>query len=88
MYRLSRLGRDLDNYRPPIRLCSRNKIKFNKKMRTLEGILKSPMNRGIKLWNMILENIQQSVTKVKWLEYKVSFLVSDWYRPIDSICDT
>ena len=66
MYRLSRLGRDLDNYRPPIRLRSRNKIEFKQKMRSLEGILKSPMNRGIKLWNMIPENIQRSVTKVKF----------------------
>ena len=57
MYRLSR---------PSINLRSRNKIKFKQKRRILEGILKSPMNRGITLWNMIPENIQRAVTKVKF----------------------
>ena len=66
MYRLSRRGRDLENYRPTIRLRSRNKIKFKQKRRILEGILKSPMNRAIKLWNMIPVDIQRSVTKVKF----------------------
>ena len=66
MYRLSRRGRDLENYRLTIRLRSRNKIKFKQKRRILEGILKSPMHRGIKLWNMIPEDIQRSVTKVKF----------------------
>ena len=66
MYRLSRQGGGLDKYRPPIRLRSRNKIKFKQNRRVLEGILKSPLTRGIKLWNMIPESIQRSVTKVKF----------------------
>ena len=66
MYRLSRRGWSLDMYRPPTRLRSRNKIKFKQRMRTLEGILKSPLYRGIKLWDTIPESIQRSTTKVKF----------------------
>ena len=66
MYRLSRRGWSLDMYRPSIRLRSRNKIKFKQRMRTLEGILKSPLYRGIKLWDTISESVQRSTTKVKF----------------------
>ena len=53
MYRLSRQEGNLDKYRPPIKLRSRNKVKFKQNKRNLEGFLKSPLCRGIKLWNMI-----------------------------------
>ena len=66
MYRMSKQGGTLDNYRPPIRLRNRNKIKFKSSKRNLEGVLKSPLYRGIKLWDRIPENIQRSVTKVKF----------------------
>ena len=66
MYRLSKKGGGLDKYRPETRLRSRNKIKFKIKRRNLEGILKSPLYRGTKLWNCIPENIQRSTTKVKF----------------------
>ena len=66
MYRLSKLGRHIDRYRPTIRLRSRRKVKFKKYKRNLEKILKSPLYRGIKLWDMIPDEIQRSVTKVKF----------------------
>ena len=66
MYRLSKKGGSLDMYRPTIRLRSRNKIKFKVQKRNLEGILKSPLYRGIKLWDMIPESVQRSTTKVKF----------------------
>ena len=66
MYRLSRRGGSLDRYRPNIRLRSRNKIKFKQHKRNLEGILKSPLYRGIKLWDRIPDSIQRSTTKVKF----------------------
>ena len=62
MYRLSKREGNLDKYRPPIKLRSRNKIKFKQNKRNLEGFLKSPLCRGIKLWNMIPQNIQRSLT--------------------------
>ena len=66
MYRLSKLGRHIDRYRPTIRLRSRRKVKFKKQKRNLEKIMKSPLYRGVKLWDMIPEDIQRSVTKVKF----------------------
>ena len=63
---MSKQGDTLANYRPPIRLRNRNKIKFKSSKRNLEGILKSPLYRGIKLCDRIPENIQRSVTKVKF----------------------
>ena len=66
MYRLSRRGECIDTYRPKIRLRSRKKVKFRNKKRNLEKITKSPLYRGIKLWDMIPDNIQRSVTKVKF----------------------
>ena len=47
-------------------LRSRGKVKFKEKRRMLEGILKNPMFRGIKLWNMIPEDVQRALTKVKF----------------------
>ena len=56
---------NVDTYRPTIRLRSREKVKFKSNKRNLEKILKSPLYRGIKLWDMIPESIQRSLTKVK-----------------------
>ena len=47
-------------------ITSRKKVKFKNIMRKQEKILKSPMYRGIKLWDMIPEDIQRSLTKVKF----------------------
>ena len=66
MYRFSKLKGYLDLYRPKINLRSRNKVKFRLFKSSLKQIEKSPMNRGVKLWNLIPENIQKSVTKVKF----------------------
>ena len=65
-YRLSKFGENIDTYRPTIRLRSRKKVKFKSNKRNLEKILKSPLYRGIKLWDMIPESIQRSLTKVKF----------------------
>ena len=51
MYRLSKIGGNIDEYRPAIRLRNRKKVKFN---------------CGVKLWDMIPDGIQRSITKVKF----------------------
>ena len=66
MYRLSRGRQILDTYRPNINLRSRKKIKFKQRQRNMEKFLKSPLSRGIKLWDRIPLAIQRSVTKVKF----------------------
>ena len=66
MYRMSRQRGKLDEYRPPMVLRSRNKVKFKKRNRNKEKILKSPMYRGVTLWDMIPQSIQRSLTKVKF----------------------
>ena len=66
MYRLSKNGQLLDTYRPNINLRSRKKIKFKHHRRNMEKFLKSPLIRGIKLWDRIPLAIQRSVTKVKF----------------------
>ena len=66
MYGLSVRGENIDEYRPTIRLRSRRKVKFKNHRRNLEKIKKSPFFRGLKLWDMIPDNIQRSVTKFKF----------------------
>ena len=66
MYRLSKKGQLLDNFRPNINLRSNRKIKFKIRRRNMQKFLKSPMSRGIKIWNRIPQAIQRSVTKVKF----------------------
>ena len=66
MYRLSRNRQTLDSYRPNINLRSRKKVKFKYRQRNMEKFLKSPLSRGIKLWDRIPLAIQRSVTKVKF----------------------
>ena len=66
MYRLSKQDGNLDKYRPPIKLRSRNKVTFKQNKRNLEGFLKGPLCRGVRLWNIIPEKVQRSVTKVRF----------------------
>ena len=53
-------------YRPNINLHSRNKLKCQHRHRNKEQLLKSPMCRGIKLWDCIPHPIQRLTTKVKF----------------------
>ena len=41
-------------------------IKFRHEKRNLKGIERSPMYRGIKLWNTIPQALQRATTKVKF----------------------
>ena len=66
MYRQSKVHNTLDTYRPPIILRSHKKIKFRHEKRNLKGIERSPMYRGIKLWNTIPQALQRATTKVKF----------------------
>ena len=53
MYRLSRGRQTLDTYRPDINLRSRKIVEFKYLQRNMEKFLKSPLSRGIKLWDRI-----------------------------------
>ena len=66
MYRLSRIHGNLDVHRPKINLRSRKKVKFRNFKTNLKGIDKSPMFRGIKLWDQIPQTVQRALTKVKF----------------------
>ena len=66
MYRLSKNGQLLDIFRPKINLRSRRNVKFNYPHRNMQKFLKSPLSRGIKIWDRIPQAIQRSVTKVKF----------------------
>ena len=66
MYRLSKEDALLENSRPKIHLRSRNKVKFKLFHRRYEKYLKSPMSRGVVLWDRIPESVQRSTTKVKF----------------------
>ena len=61
MYRLSRTQQNLDPYRPMMTLRSRNNIRFRRFKRHLKGIDKSPMLRGIRLWDQIPQAIQGEI---------------------------
>ena len=56
----------LDTYRPAMVLRSNRCIKFCRRKTNLCGIDKSPMMRGIKIWNLIPPKIQGATTKVKF----------------------
>ena len=66
MYRQCRDIGNLDNYRPAMVLRSNKRIKFRHHKTNLRGIDKSPMIRGIKIWNLIPCEIQRATTKVKF----------------------
>ena len=57
MYLLSKEGEFIETVRPSI-----NKVKFKSSKKLF---LKSPLSRGIILWDWIRESIQKSTTKVK-----------------------
>ena len=66
MYRQSKLYNKLNHRRPSINLRSNRKVKFKKKLkRTYQVYLKSPMSRGIKIWDMLTVEVQKATTKVK-----------------------
>ena len=66
MFRLSKGGQPLDERRPPINLRSRKKVCFRHYNRNMQKYLKSPLSRGIKIWDRIPHAIQRSTTKVKF----------------------
>ena len=66
MLRLSKDDRYLDNSRPKIHLRNRHKIRFKTFKRVHEKYLKSPISRGISMWDRIPESVQKSTTKVKF----------------------
>ena len=66
MYRQSKKVDLLDLDRPRVNLRGRGKIKFKKYKRTYEKYLKSPLARGITLWDRLSEEVQKSTTKFKY----------------------
>ena len=66
MFRKSKTSVDLDFARPRMHLRSHNKVKFKKYRRKYTKILKSPLLRGVKLWDRIPIDIQRSTTKFKF----------------------
>ena len=66
MYRLSAVDDHIEQPQPYMQLRNTNKIKFKQYKRQHEKYLKSPMSRGITLWDRIPESVQRSTTKVKF----------------------
>ena len=66
MYRQCSDEGNLDPYRPVMVLRSNRRIKFRHQRRNLCSIDKSPMIRGIKIWNLIPPEKQRATTKVKF----------------------
>ena len=66
MHRLSVDYDYIERARPSVNLRSNNKIKFAQYKRQYEKYLKSPLSRGITLWDRIPEAVQKSTTKVKF----------------------
>ena len=67
MFRQSKSTDKLDYVRPLIRLRSNKKVKFKKVLkRNYQLYLKSPMARGIKIWESLTAEMQKGTTKVKF----------------------
>ena len=66
MYRLSKNNELLEYHRPRVHLRNRGKIKFKTYKRTYEKYLKSPLSRGVSLWDRLPEGVQKSTTKFKF----------------------
>ena len=66
MYRLSKNTELILHHRPRVRLRNRDKIKFKPYKRTYEKYLKSPLARGISLWDRLPEGVQKWTTKFKF----------------------
>ena len=70
MYRYSKLSDKLEYKRPSINLRSNKKVKFKKlRKRKYEQYLKSPLVRGVKVWEMLPVAVQKATTKVKFKSY-------------------
>ena len=61
MHRLSKNDHLLDISRPEIHLRNHNKVKFKTHNRINEKYLKSPILRGVTMWDRIPESIQSSL---------------------------
>ena len=81
MYRLSTDTTRLERSRPNVHLRSRNKIKFKSHKRTYEKYLRSPLSRGITLWDRIPKQVQRSTTKVKFKK-AIKPLLADLVKPV------
>ena len=67
MYRQSKRPNILDPVRPAINLRSNKKVKFKKENKYRYTIyLKSPRERGMKVWDMLPSKVQKATTKVKF----------------------
>ena len=66
MYRLSKNQALLNHDRPRVHLRCRQKVKFKTYKRVYEKYLKSPLSRGISLWDRLPEAVQKSTTKFKF----------------------
>ena len=56
----------MENHRPNINLRSNNKIESKYNKHDNEKYLKSPLSHGIVMWDRIPEEIQRSISKVKF----------------------
>ena len=81
MYRQCRVAENLDVYRPPMTLRSNTKIKFRRQKMKVKGIVKSPMMRGIKIWDMLSPGLQRATTKVKFITELKKLIRSDLMTP-------
>ena len=67
MYRQSKLHAKLDRSKAYMNLRSNSKVKFKKhRMRKYELYLRSPLSRGLKVWEMLSPGVQKAATKVKF----------------------
>ena len=74
MYRLSKDSNLIQHDRPRVHLRNRGKIKFKTYKRTHEKYLKSPLSRGISLWDHLPEGVQKSTTKFKFKKHVQNIL--------------
>ena len=69
MYRLNKNTELLQHHRPRVHLRNRGKIKFKTYKRMYEKYLKSPLSRGISLWDRLPEGVQKSTAKCKFQKH-------------------
>ena len=60
MFMMSGIKENINSRRPTMTLRNSNRIKFKEKLTVKTLIQKSPMYRGIHLWNELPEDIQRS----------------------------
>ena len=66
MYRHAQTESNLDNYRSEINLHNNRKIKFKIPKTSLTKVNKSPLYRGVQLWNRLDRDVRRATTKVKF----------------------